>query len=173
MVWFYLVVAMGKQAKLFWIVTLATIGWIILMRPFSPTNIVQFELAKTVEVARQIIDQWGAKGVSNARISIYLDFVFIFLYAWAIDLGCHVSTAFSANEKLKVAGKFFSRAIWFAGSCDLLENFAMLFTLSNINELTASMAFYFASIKFAIVLIALLLIFFSVGVGLFKFTIKD
>ena len=55
----------------------------------------------------------------------------------------------------------------------LIENFAMLFTLSDINELTTSMAFYFAIIKFTIVLITLLLIFFSLGVGLFKFTIKD
>lgn len=164
---------MGKQAKLFWIVTLSTLGWIILMRPFSPSNIVQFELAKTVESAHQIIEEWGTDGVSKARVSIYLDFVFIFLYAWAIDLGCKVSTTFSANGKLMVAGKFFSRVIWFAGSCDLIENFAMLFTLSDINPLTASMAFYFAIIKFAIVLIALLLLFFSLGVGLFKFIIKD
>ncbi len=111
--------------------------------------------------------------VSKARVSIYLDFVFIFLYARAIDLGCKVSTTFSTNEKLIVAGKFFSRVIWFAGSCDLIENFAMLFTLSDINELTTSMAFYFAIIKFTIVLIVLLLIFFALGVGLFKFTIKD
>lgn len=143
------------------------------MRPFTPSDMVQFELAKTMESGQQIIDEWGTDGVSKARVSIYLDFVFIFLYAWAIDLGCKVSTGFSGNEKLMIAGRFFSRAIWFAGSCDLIENFAMLFTLSDINELTTSMAFYFAIIKFTIVLIVLLLIFFALGVGLFKFTIKD
>lgn len=164
---------MDKQTKLFWIVTLATLGWIILMRPFSPSNIVQFELAKMVKSAQQIIDEWGTEGVSKARVSIYLDFVFIFLYAWAISLGCKVSTTFSANHNLITAGVFFSRIIWFAGSCDLIENFVMLFTLSKINELTVSMAFYFAVIKFTIVLVALLLIFFSFGVGLFKFAIKD
>jgi hypothetical protein len=164
---------MGKQAKLFFIITLATIGWIILMRPFSPGNIVQFELAKTVESAQHIIDEWGTEGVLKAQVSIYLDFVFIFLYAWSIGLGCKVSATFSANEKLMVVGIFFSRAIWFAGSCDLIENFAMLFTLSSINELTVSMAFYFAIIKFTIVVLALLLIIISVGVGLFKVIIKD
>jgi hypothetical protein len=143
------------------------------MRPFSPSNIVQFELAKTVETAQQIIDAWGTDGISKARIGIYLDFVFIFLYAWAIDLGCRVSPVFSTNEKLIVAGKFFSRVIWFAGSCDLIENSAMLFTLSGMNELTVTMAFYFAIFKFTIVVLALLLIFFSFGVGLFKFMIKD
>jgi hypothetical protein len=164
---------MSKQAKLFWIVSIVTIGWIILMRPFSPTNIVQFELAKTVESAQHIITEWDAEGVSKARVSIYLDFVFIFLYAWAIGLGCKVSAAFSANEKLMVAGTFFSRIIWFAGSCDLIENFAMLLTLADINELTISMAFYFAVIKFAIVVLALLLIFLSLCIGLFKVSQVD
>jgi hypothetical protein len=164
---------MGKQAKLFWIVTAATLGWIILMRPFSPANIVQFELAKTVDSAQRIMDAWGEEGISKARVSIYLDFVFIFLYAWAIGLGAKVSTAFSSNDKLIAVGSFFSRVIWFAGSCDLIENLAMLFTLSDINELTTSMAFYFAIVKFTIVVMALLLIFISMGVGLFKFIIKD
>jgi hypothetical protein len=164
---------MGKQAKLFWIVTLATIGWILLMRPFTPSNIVQFELAKTVDSAQQIIGDWGEEGISKARLSIYLDFVFIILYAWAISLGCKVSAAFSANQNLVRAGGFFSRVIWFAGSCDIIENTAMLFTLSEINELTVSMAFYFAVFKFSIVVLALILIFISLAVGLFKFIIKD
>lgn len=164
---------MNKQAKLFWIVTAATLVWIILMRPFSPANIVQFELAKRVESAQAIMDAWGEEGISKARVSIYLDFVFIFLYAWAINLGCKVSTAFSDNERLIKAGAFFSTVIWFAGSCDMIENVAILFTLSGLNELTVTMAFYFAVFKFTIVVMALLLIFISMGVGLFKVIIKD
>jgi hypothetical protein len=49
----------------------------------------------------------------------------------------------------------------------------MLFTLSGVNALTVSMAFYFAIVKFTIVVLALILIFISLGVGLFKFLIKD
>lgn len=143
------------------------------MRPFTPPNIVQFELAKTMVAAQQIISDWSEQGISKARLSIYLDFVFILLYAWAISLGCKVSTTFSANQNLVTAGGFFSRVIWFAGSCDIIENTAMLFTLSEINELTVSMAFYFAIFKFSIVALALMLIIISVGVGLFKFIIKD
>jgi hypothetical protein len=164
---------MSKQAKQFWIVAGIAIGWIIVMRPFTPSNIVQFELAKTLPSAQQIMDEWGEEGISKARLSIFLDFVFIFLYAWAIALGCKVSTTFSANKNLITAGTFFSLVIWFAASCDLIENLSMLFTLSDVNDLTVSMAFYFAIIKFTIVLLSLLLIIFSLGVGLFKFTIKD
>ena len=163
---------MGKQVKLFWIITLITMGWMVLMRPFTPTNIVQFELAKSVEAAQQIIREWGAEGISKARLSIYLDFVFVLLYAWSIALGCKVSAAFSVNQNLIKAGSFFSSVIWFAGSCDIIENVAMLFTLSEMNELTVSMAFYFAIFKFTIVVLALILIIFSFGVGLFKFFIR-
>jgi hypothetical protein len=134
---------------------------------------VQFELAKTVDSAQQITGDWGEQGISKARLSIYLDFVFIFLYAWAISLGCKVSATFSANQNLVAAGGFFSRLIWFAGSCDIVENTAMLITLSEVNELTVSMAFYFAIFKFLIVVLALILIFISLGVGMFKFIIKD
>lgn len=164
---------MNKQVRLFWIVTAATMGWMIFMRPFTPTNIVQFELAKTIESAQQMMDAWGSEGMSKARMSIYLDFVFLILYAWAIALGCKVSTAFSAHANLIKAGTFFSKIIWFAGSCDLIENAAMLFTLSDVNEFTVSMAFYFAVIKFSIVLVALLLILLAMAVGLFKVIMKD
>jgi len=164
---------MNKSTKLFWIIASITIGWLLLMRPFTPTNIVQFELAKTIPAARQIIDDWGVNGISNARLSIYLDFVFAFLYAWAISLGSKVATAFSSNKNLINAGDFFSRVIWFAGSCDIVENVAMLFTLSSMNELTISMAYYFAIIKFVIVLTALLLIVIAFGLGFFKFLLRD
>ncbi len=163
---------MGKQAKLFWVVILSTIGWIILMRPFTPGNIVQFELAKSIESAQGIIDAWGDEGVAKARIGIYLDFVFILLYTWAIRLGCQLSAAFSENERLIAVGAFFSRAIVFAGSCDLIENVAMLFTLDGMNELTVSMAFYFAVFKFSVVAAALMLIVISLAVGAGKIVLK-
>jgi len=164
---------MSRQAKLFWIVTVITLVWIVVTRPFTPSNIVAFEFAKNVDNAKQIIAQWGEAGISKARLSIYLDFVFVFLYSLSISLGSRVAASFSANQNLIQVGSFFSRGIWFAGSCDIMENIAMLFTLSSVNDLTVSMAYYFALIKFAIVFIALLLILFSVGVGLFKFIIKD
>ncbi len=148
--------------------SLVTISWMIVMRPFTPPNIVQFELAKGVSAAQQIMLDWGEEGIAKARLSIYLDFVFIFLYAWAISLGSKVSTTFSGNKNLMKSGSFFSRAVWFAGSCDIIENLSMLFTFSTTNELTVSMAFYFAIIKFTIVVTALLLILYSGGVGLFK-----
>lgn len=135
-----------------------TVAWMIFMRPFTPPNIIQFEFANTVEKAQSIMDEWGTSGVAAARLSIYLDFVFLILYSWSISLGCKVVIASMPTIGWKKAGEYLSTTIWFAGSCDLIENFAMLFTLSNMNEFSVSAAYYFAMFKFAVVIVCLLFI---------------
>ena len=157
-----------KQTKLFWIVTAATIGWIIFMRPHTPKNIVQFEFAKSVESAGNIITTWGDVGVVKATTSIYLDFVFIILYSTAIMLGCKVSSEYSKRELLIKSGSLLSIFIWLAGLCDVIENIAMLKTLEAISQTTTSIAFYFAAIKFCIVGVCLLFMIVASLTGLVK-----
>jgi len=157
-----------SKTKLFWIATAITIGWIIFMRPYTPKNIVQFEFAKTVENATTIITEWGVNGVELAKTSIYLDLVFIILYCSSIMLGCRVSSQFSKKEFLIKIGIFFSFLIWIAGVCDVIENVAMLKTLTEINQLPISVSFYFAAIKFSIVLITLAFVIASSLTGLFN-----
>lgn len=137
------------------------------MRAYTPDNIVQFELAHTVDSAGKIIAGWGERGIASARESIYLDFVFLILYSWAIGLGCRVAGEFSGIQLFKGSSLFFMRAAWFAGTCDLIENFSMLFSLSHLNQFSVSMSFYFAVIKFLIVAIALIFILLASSVGLF------
>ena len=144
----------------------------LFMRVYTPGNIVQFELAHIEDVAKKIISEWGEEGVNKARVSIYLDFVFLILYSWALGLGCRVAAAFSDIQLFKSPAIFFMRAAWFAGACDLIENFAMLFTLSHVNEFSVSMSFYFAIIKFMIVAIALMFILLAAAVGLFNVLYK-
>lgn len=159
---------MNKQAKIFWFAAACTVLWMWFMRAYTPSNIIQFELAQTIDRANEIISAWSDAGVAKARVGIYLDFVFLILYSWSIGAGCSVSAAFSDIGLFKNASMFFTRAVWFAGCCDLLENLAMLFTLSEMNELTVSMAYYFAIIKFLIVIIALLFILLAASVGVFR-----
>lgn len=164
---------MNKQTKLFWITTAINIGWIAFMRPYTPKNIIQFELAKTIPVASEIISNWGAEGVALAKTSIYLDFMFIVLYCSAIMLGCKVCSLFSRKIALVKVGFILSWLIWVAGLCDAIENFAMLKTLEEVNQQTISMAFYLATIKFSIVLTGLLFIVTATLVGFLKPRIKN
>lgn len=157
---------MTNQTKLFWLATAANIGWIAFMHPYTPKNIVQFELAEIVPVANDIISHWGIEGQALAKTSIYLDFVFIVLYCTAIMLGCKVASVFSGKTVLIKIGLVLAWLIWVAALCDVIENLAMLKTLEEVNQLTISIAFYFAAIKFSIVLMALLFILTSVSFGM-------
>jgi hypothetical protein len=149
---------MTKQTKFFWASVVANVGWIAFMRPYTPKNIVQFEFAKTIEGANNIISNWGSEGVELSKTSIYLDFIFIVLYCTAIMLGCKVASDYSGKAILIKIGFTLSWLIWLAGLCDIVENFAMLETLKEINQSTISIAFYSAAIKFGIVAMTLLFI---------------
>ena len=98
---------MKKQTRLFWLVSAATIGWMLVMRPVTPTNIIEFEFARTPEKAVKIFIDWGGSGVEKAKMSILLDFVFLVLYSWAISLGCKVAAGFSNTSIIKLLNSIF------------------------------------------------------------------
>lgn len=159
---------MKNQSKIFWIATLITVGWIIFMRPYTPKNIVAFELAKTIPVAEKIIADWGAEGLNKARTSIYLDFVFIILYCTSITLGCKVAAQYTGIKKIIYVAGILAFAIWLAGLLDVIENLCMLKTLAAPTLLTVTVSFYTATIKFLIVLGSLLFILTSAIIGVLK-----
>lgn len=156
---------MHKQTRFFQIATLAAICWTIVMRLFSPENIVQFEMAKSTLVATTIVKEWGSDGVAMATTSIYLDFIYILFYCAAIALGCSVAASYSKNEIFIKIGIALSILTGVAAFCDVIENIAMLRTLEEINQTTVSIAFYFAAIKFSIVLVAIVFILISSSIG--------
>jgi len=159
---------MKNQTRSFWLVAAIAILWAFIMRFYTPGNIVQFELAHSVDVADKIIQDWGAAGIEQARLSIYMDFVFLILYSWAIGLGCKQVAKYSEIELFMRASVFFMKATWFAGCCDLIENLAMLFTLNHTNEMTVSAAYYFALLKFILLITSLLFIVFVFAIGIFQ-----
>jgi hypothetical protein len=140
----------------------------IVMRIYSPSNIVQFEFAGTIQSATEIISNWGAEGTALAKTSIYLDFVFLVLYCVAFSLACRVASEFSKNPLLIKTGVMLSWIVWAAGISDAVENMGMLLTLDEINQSTISVSWYFAAIKFSILAIVLLFILASSLTGLIK-----
>lgn len=163
---------MRRQVRLFWFVTAGAIAWMFVMRPFTPSDIVAFELARTSDQALRMIAEWGTSGVEKARMSIYLDFVFLVLYSWAISLGCRVASDFSKQNLLIRTGTLLAKLIWVAALCDVIENVAMLMTLQQVSETTLTIAFWSALLKFTLVLISLVFILLATGVGLGKKLVK-
>ena len=151
--------------------SVCTIMWMILMgsaiKPLNSKQIVSFELAKTTETATKIIKEWEENElIQNARKSIYLDFVFLILYSLSIGIGCIVLSAFTQNSFLVQVGSWLSKIVPLAGIFDVVENLAMLKTLSGeVTALYVVVAYWFALMKFLIVLLALLFVLICLSFG--------
>jgi hypothetical protein len=130
----------------------------IAVQPFNSKQIVAFELAKTPEAAVDIMSEWEATDlITHATKSIYLDFVFLVLYSLSISLGCLVLSNFTDNRFLIQLGSWLSKIAMLAGLSDVIENLAMLKSLSGkITEVTTTVAYGFAIVKFSIVIVSLL-----------------
>lgn len=152
----------------FWFLTVATIAWMFVMRPFTPGNIVAFEFARTVENATQILAEWGSEGIAMAKLSLNLDFIFLVLYSWAISLGCRVAANFSKAPTLISIGNVLSKIIWIAGLCDLVENVCLILVIRQVNETLLEVAFWMAATKFALVGVALLFMMMAAIIGITK-----
>ncbi len=141
------------------------IAWTIIMKLFSPTNLVQFEMAGTTSVASAIIKDWKPEGVAMARTSTYLDFIYIIFYSAAISLGCSVSSSYSKNEVLAQLGIVFAFLTLIAGGCDVIENIAMLKSFHEVTQTTVSVSYYFAIAKFTMLFTALLFMVIAFATG--------
>lgn len=158
---------MSPHTKNFLLTLAATIIWFFVMRPFTPTNIVAFELAGSIETAQAIISNWSLEQIAKVKTSIYLDFGFILAYCSAFMFACRAAANYSGVQFFTQTGRQLAWIVWLAGLFDAIENIAMLRTLSVITQLSVSIAFYFAAFKFAILLVALIFVLIALATGIF------
>lgn len=154
----------GRLRQLFWLFFLLTIGYMIWVRnylsPLSSDEIVQFEIAKTVDKAQAIIGNWKITGKYEQGVqSTRFAYVFMVLYTLAIALGCRFISACTGNEIMIKGGRGFSWLIIVATICDVVENIALSRTLHGpVYQWNVSIAYNLARIKFSIVIVCLLFI---------------
>jgi hypothetical protein len=152
----------SRLRQLFWLFFLLTIAYMIWMRnylaPLSSGEIVQFEIAKTVNKANAIIQDWKDTGKYEQGVkSIFLAYFFIALYTIAIALGCRFISACTGNDILIKGGRGFSWLIVIATICDFVENIAMSKTLNGqVLQWNISIVYNLARVKFSIVIICIL-----------------
>ena len=162
-----------KPSSRFWISAGATVLWMVMManliRPLNSRMIVAFEFAGSVEKATAIVQEWSTSGiVSNAYLSIYLDFVFLVLYSLTIYLALRWALEFSSS-RVKTITNFLLIVLWVAPAMDCIENFALLSVLSTPTPTAIKLAFAAATLKFIIVGLSLLyLLAFLIFIGLRK-----
>ena len=154
----------SRLRQLFWLFFLLTIAYMIWVRsylsPLSSNEIVQFEIAKTVNKANLIIEDWKNTGKYELGVkSTYFAYLFMFLYTMAIATGCRFISACTGNDILIKGGRGFAWLIFVATICDVIENIALSRTLGgNISQLNVSIAYNLARVKFSIVIVCLLFI---------------
>lgn len=156
------VVSRLQKKRLWFFIAFTVLGY-FLIRLVSENlpgkTIIDFELAKTVERATLLMQEWGSEGRRLFLNSIYADFFFLVAYAGALFYGCRVTGSFSGHLILEKAGNIFSFLALLAAICDVLENIGMLITIKNtprswIVHFTYDMAF----VKFSLVFISILYI---------------
>ena len=126
-----------------------------------PDGMVAFELTNNIHDARIMIDMWGEKGRIVAAFSLGIDYLFLISYSIFFGL-----IAFIIGKKLNGRSRLLSKPgyvlSWLmilAGVYDSIENFALIRILTGCQySMWATTAYYFATMKFTIVIITLVFI---------------
>jgi hypothetical protein len=127
----------------------------------TPDGIIGFELVKNIHEARIMLDIWGDKGRIVAAFSLGIDYLFLISYSLFLGLTSYI-LALNLNNRFNLLSKIGHIASWLillAGIYDAIENFALFKIMTGCQlSIWATTAWFFASIKFAIVYAVLIYI---------------
>jgi hypothetical protein len=155
------------QRTLFWILLLATLGYAFFMKeittPLTGKEIVAFELAKTPDRARAILQGFANEmKIGLVEQSLYLDCVFLLLYGSALFVGCRYATELARQVGIQPGWVRIGNGLSWLGIvallADAIENTALLRQLppGTVTVVTAQVAWVMASLKFVSVIVVLL-----------------
>ena len=120
-------------------------------------GIVSFELAKDLDKTVKILDSWDVNAKINMSLSLGFDFLFIMVYSSFIALLIfNVNTTLWEKRTFYKVGNLLIGLIFIAALFDIVENIALIKLLNgSLEQIWSSVAFYFASAKFTIILISI------------------
>ncbi|MBI1319690.1 MAG: hypothetical protein GC168_12190 [Candidatus Hydrogenedens sp.] len=158
------------RRRLYWFLFVATFAWIGVMQylakdfasiagPKGETyDIVAFELAHTSERAAAILAVWGDSGTAAALVQTYADYVFLILYSSLIAMGIlAVVSGLPEKSGWLRTGRTLAWLQWVAALCDGIENAAMIVSMKSGPVVPLpQVAYYFAAVKFGIIIAGLL-----------------
>lgn len=152
-------------ATTLWLGTKANGGGLLYNAYVAPNGIISLELAGTLESAEKIKtfwDSWGAR--KEAISSIYFDYIYLLFYSTTMALACVLAAGKLAHRwpSMGRLGIYLAWGQWVAALSDAIENFALLKILwtpdSSYWRGWPVLASTFASVKFTIILIAIIYI---------------
>lgn len=143
----------APTARNLWILGLVTLGLFVVLgvidediRETGGPGIVAFELEFTSENARETLSEWGEEGRDSARLSLWLDYLFLIAYAAFFSLAVA-----AVCEVLRWRRWLFLATFpLIAAVCDAIENANLLLAIAQDGDQPFPfLAGVFALIKFA------------------------
>ncbi|MBC7849135.1 MAG: hypothetical protein H7Y31_05340 [Chitinophagaceae bacterium] len=152
-----------SKGRAFWLFfTIAVLAFLLMSfwgDGLSSSSIIDFEIAKTPERAKELMATWTSHYREQLLKAIYIDFVFIIGYAGTLFYTSRIMGHASAHPILKKAGDIFSFGAIAAGICDILENFGMLFTIrQKVIGWIVHFTYDMALVKFSLLFIVLMFV---------------
>lgn len=122
-----------------------------LRTPAAPSGTVSFELAGSVEKAREIVDSWDAGARMNSAFGLGFDYLFMPIYATALSLGVLLAVD-RRRGGWSALGKALGWAAFAASGFDSVENLALFSILKgNVFAPYPQIAAGCATIKFVLI----------------------
>ena len=133
-------------------------------------GIISFELAKDLDKTVKILDSWDTNAKINMSLSLGFDFLFLLVYSSFIALLIfNINNSLWKKKSFHKFGNFLVILIFSAAFFDIIENIALIkLLLGGLEQIWSSVAYYFATIKFAIVLICIIYLLMNWLLLLFK-----
>jgi hypothetical protein len=150
----------AARRRVLWIAgAAALVLWVFLfaqdqeIKDSGGPGIVPFEVAGTAEGAREILDDWGAQGRDDARLSLIVDYAYLVAYSIFLAVGCTIAGGRLTRRgmsRLARIGPLLGWAQFVAAACDAIENAALLRVLDGNTDVYPGIALYSAIPKFAL-----------------------
>jgi len=153
--------------SLFWPFLVATLLVMVIFqyldRPLrtsaAPWGVVSFELAGSVERARDMIDSWDDHARLSVAFGLGFDYLFMLLYATTIAIACVWSAEVygALDWWLAGLGGLMAWGVWLAAVLDGIENYSLWRLLSGlVSDPWPGIARWCASIKFILIAVSMI-----------------
>ena len=123
-----------------------------LKNEIASNGIVSFELAGSLQKSVDILNSWNETAKLYAGLSLGFDYLFMLVYSLLLYvLIKHITSKFTNKTILKF-GNILAFLMLAAGLLDAIENYALIqLFLGNLDQLFSTIAYYSASVKFAVI----------------------
>ncbi|WP_417543069.1 hypothetical protein [Marinobacter sp.] len=120
-----------KSLKVWLVATLVLLVALLLINQPLKTGaahqgIVSYQLAGNAEQALAIVQNWGAEGLQRAKLSLWLDFLFIPVYCLTLILLTRHCTLDRPGVRERTAARWIRTLFVAAGLADVAENVLLL-----------------------------------------------